>query len=174
MSTLRIRPASAADADALTGLLAGLSPDSAYLRFQAAIGPVPSPATVRALLPDGVRGAALLGFVGDALVAHGMWARVGHSRSAEIALVVADGHQQQGIGTLLATAVLDDLATRGIERVEVYAGAGNRAVARMLARSSPEAERERDGATVTYSFRVAQRRGRPTRASSGPRRPSAA
>lgn len=153
MIALRFRTATSADAGAVTDLLAALSPDSAYLRFQTAIGR-PSPTLVRALLPDGVRGRALLGYVGDALVAHGLWVRVGASRSAEIALVVADGHQRQGIGSALAIALLDDLAAHGIERVEVYAGAGNRAVARMMARSAPGAEPERDGATVTYSFPV--------------------
>lgn len=154
MTTPTFRAATAADAPALADLLAGLSPDSAYLRFQSSIGPAPSPGLVRALLPDGVRGTALLGFVGDDLVAHGVWVRVGPTRTAEIALVVADRHQQDGIGSALAAALLDDLAARGIEQVEVYAGAGNRAVARMLARSAPEATRERDGATVSYSFAV--------------------
>lgn len=174
MTAVTFRPATTADTEALTTLLAGLSPDSAYLRFQTAIGPTPSPATVRALLPDGVRGCALLGFLGDDLVAHGVWVRVGPTRSAEIALVVADGHQQQGIGSALATALLDDLAARGIERVEVYSGAGNRAVARMMASAAPDSPPERDGATVSYSFAVSQRRGQPTTVSSGPRHPTAA
>lgn len=159
MTSLTFRAATAADAPALADLLAGLSPDSAYLRFQSSIGPAPSPGLVRALLPDGVRGTALLGFAGDDLVAHGVWVRVGPTRTAEIALVVADDHQQDGIGSALATALLDDLATRGIEQVEVYAGAGNRAVARMMARSAPDAVRERDGATVSYSFAVDPSRG---------------
>ena len=174
MTAVAFRAATAADAPALTGLLAGLSPDSAYLRFQTSIGPAPSPSLVRALLPDGVRGTALLGFLGNELVAHGLWVRVGPTRAAEIALVVADGHQRQGIGSALAVALVDDLARRGIERVEVYAGAGNRAVATMVARSAPDAERERDGATVSYSFAVSRRRGQPTRVSSGPRHPTAA
>ena len=152
MTTVAFRPATAADAPALADLLAGLSPDSAYLRFQTSIGPAPSPGLVRALLPEGVRGTALLGFAGDALVAHGMWVRVGPTRPAEIALVVADEQQRDGVGSALAAALLADLAACGIERVEVYAGAGNRAVARMMARAAPGAHRERDGATVGYSF----------------------
>lgn len=160
MAMATFRTATAADADALAGLLAGLSPDSAYLRFQTAIGGAPSPKLVRALLPDGVRGRALLGYVGETLVAHGLWVRVGPTRAAEIALVVADTHQQQGIGSALAAALLDDLAVRGIERVEVFSAAGNRAVTRMLARSAPDADLERDGATVSYSFAITQRRRR--------------
>ncbi|WP_395658969.1 GNAT family N-acetyltransferase [Nocardioides sp.] len=162
MSALTFRPATAADAGAVTDLLAGLSPDSAYLRFQTAIGPRPMPALVRALLPEGVSGRALLGFVGDDLVAHGLWVRIGPCRAAEIALVVADDRQREGVGSALAAALLDDLAARGIERVEVYAGAGNRAVARMMSRAAPDADPERDGATVSYSFAVDPRRVRST------------
>ena len=173
MTGVTIRTATAADGGDLAELLAGLSPDSAYLRFQTALGGRPTGAVVRALLPDGVRGTALLAYAGDRLVAHGLWVRVGPTRAAEIALVVADAHQRQGIGSALAAALLDDLAARGVERVEVYSGAGNRAVAAMVARAAPDAERERDGASVSYSF-AAQRRGQPTTVSSGPRHPTAA
>ncbi|MCB0896269.1 MAG: GNAT family N-acetyltransferase [Nocardioides sp.] len=174
MTALMFRPADPADAGALTALLAGLSPDSAYLRFQTAIGPKPLPSVVRALLPEGVRGRALLGYVGDELVAHGVWVRIGPCRAAEIALVVADERQREGIGSALAAALLDDLAARGIERVEVFAGAGNRAVARMMASAAPEAERERDGATVSYSFAVGDRAVQPVTAARAPGRPAAA
>jgi GNAT superfamily N-acetyltransferase len=155
MSALRIRPATRRDRPALTALLCGLSEESAYQRFQTAIGAHPSRAVVEALLPDGVRGVALLGFVGGTLVAHGMWVRVGPA--AEIALLVADDHQRRGLGTELADALLADLAARGIKQVEVFTGAGNRAVPRMLARQAPGAERILDGASVSYTFPLERR-----------------
>ena len=49
-------------------------------------------------------------------------------------------------------ALIADLAARGVEQVEVFASATNEAVTRMVARQAPDAVRERDGATVTYSF----------------------
>lgn len=152
MTRLTLRTASLADREALTALVSGLSADSAYQRFQTGIGARPTSRLVDGLLPEGVRGRALLGYLGDRLVAHGVWARVGHSRVAEIALLVADEHQRDGIGTELATGLLADLADRGIERVEVFSGAGNVAVARMVARHAPLAERVRDGAMMTYGF----------------------
>jgi acetyltransferase len=152
MTRLTLRTATHQDREALTALVGGLSADSAYQRFQTGIGARPSSGLVDGLLPEGVRGRALLGYVGERLVAHGVWARVGHSRLAEIALLVADEHQRDGIGTEVATALLADLAGRGIEGVEVFAGAGNVAVARMVARHAPLAERVRDGAMVTYWF----------------------
>jgi RimJ/RimL family protein N-acetyltransferase len=152
VSRLRLRPAGPRDRDLLAGLLRELSPESAYLRFQTGIGVEPAPALVDALLPDGMRGVAVLGFVGQRLIAHGLWVRVGATQAAEIALVVADSHQGQGIGTRIAIALLDDLTTRGVERVEVFASATNTAVTRMMARQAPDAVRDRDGSTVTYAF----------------------
>jgi RimJ/RimL family protein N-acetyltransferase len=152
MSRLRIRAAGPCDHDLLAGLLRELSAESAYRRFQVGLGPEPAPALVHALLPDGLRGAAVLGFVGERLVAHGLWVRVGAASAAEIALVVADAHQGRGIGTEIAGALMADLVARGVERVEVFASATNEAVIRMVARQAPDAVRERDGATVTYSF----------------------
>lgn len=142
------------DRDALAALLAGLSPESAYARFLTAVGSGLPRAVVEALLPDGLRGAAVLGFDGDALVAHGVWVRLGPSRTAEVALVVADSHQRRGIGTALADRLVAAAAARGIERIEAFSEGGNRAVARMVARGAPGAERERAGATVSYSFEV--------------------
>ena len=161
MTAVRFRPATPDDADAVARLLAGLSPATAYARFQTALGPVPSGALVRALLPDGVRGGALLAYAGEEPVAHGMWARLGATRVAEIGLVVADGHQQQGLGSLLARALVDDLRAHGIDRVEVFSGTGNQAVTRMVARDAPHAERSRDGAMVGYTFHVEPRAERP-------------
>lgn len=145
--TLHLRRAGPEDFELVDGLLRGLSPESAYRRFQAGIGPAPSRALVRALLPaEG----ALLGFVDGEVVAHGLWARSG--RAAEIAIVVADAHQGRGIGTAMAAALVDAVAARGITRVEAFSGAGNAAVARMVARQAPNALRVLDGPTVTYTF----------------------
>ncbi|WP_243058264.1 GNAT family N-acetyltransferase [Nocardioides sp. SR21] len=156
MSALRIRAATRRDRPALVALLSGLSAESAYQRFQTAIGAHPSRPVVDGLLPEATRGVALLGFVGGELVAHGMWARAG--RAAELGILVADGHQRQGFGSELATALLADLAARGIEQVEVYTGAGNRAVPRMVARQAPGADRTLDGASVSWTFPVERRR----------------
>ena len=151
-TALRIRLAGPGDHDRLAGLLRELSEESAYRRFQTGIGREPAPSLVAALLPDGLRGAAVLGFLGKRLVAHGVWVRVGAAPVAEIGLLVADAQQGQGIGTKIAAALIADLGARGVEQVEVFASATNEAVVRMVARQAPGAVRERDGATVTYSF----------------------
>lgn len=144
--TLELRPAGPGDADLVDRLLRGLSADSSYLRFQTGIG-TPSPRLVRWLLPE--RG-ALLAFVDGDVVAHGLWVRAG--RAAEIAVVVADDHQRGGIGTVVAQALIEDATAHGVTRIEAFSGAGNEAVARMVARQAPSALRVLDGPTVTYTF----------------------
>ncbi|GAA4373070.1 GNAT family N-acetyltransferase [Nocardioides caricicola] len=156
MSRLEIRVATRRDRVALTALLCGLSAESAYQRFQSAIGGHPSRAVVDGLLPEPPRGVALVGLVDGVLVAHGMWARAGDV--AELGILVADGCQRQGFGSEIATALLADLAARGIERVEVYTGSGNRAVPRMVARQAPGAARTVDGPSVSWTFPVEARR----------------
>jgi GNAT superfamily N-acetyltransferase len=160
MSALRLRRAGPADRTALTDLLSALSAESSYRRFQAALGPTPRASVLDALLPEGSRGGAMLAYAGPQLVGHGVWRRAGTSPVAEIGLVVADAHQERGVGTALAEALISDLAAQGVERVEVFATATNEAVARMVARRAPDAVRERDGATVTYLFPVQPTRAR--------------
>lgn len=154
MSGLRIRHAHPTDRTGLRALLRGLSAESAYRRFQTALGHGPTSAMLDALLPHGPHGGAVLAHDGHALVGHGVWQRVGGSSCAEIGLVVADTHQRQGIGTALADVLLADLAAHGIERVEVFATATNDAVGRMVDRRAPDVEREHDAGTVTYRFAV--------------------
>jgi GNAT superfamily N-acetyltransferase len=145
------RRGSARDRAALAGLLSGLSPDSAYARFQTVIGSGPPSAVLEALLPQGRRGGSLLAWDGCELVGHGLWVRIGESRSAEVGIVVTDGHQRRGIGTVLADQLVAAAAAGGIERIEVFSQARNGAVARMVARRSPTAEIAREGVTVTYA-----------------------
>jgi GNAT superfamily N-acetyltransferase len=159
LSFVVFRPGRAGDRHALEGLLSGLSPDSAYARFQTALGPDPSPAVVDALLPDGVRGGSLLGWDAHRLVAHGLWVRLGLSRAAEVAVVVTDSHQRRGIGTDLAQRLITAAGVHGIERIEVFSEAQNRAVSRMVSRRAPDAAHERDGATVSYSFPIDRHAG---------------
>ncbi|TIC88255.1 GNAT family N-acetyltransferase [Nocardioides sp. GY 10113] len=179
--TARIRPATEADRGAVTELLADLSPESAYRRFQASPGPVPPPAVVTALLPSGPDAGAVLAYDGATVVGHGIWRRTGAGAAAEIGLVVADDHQGRGIGSALARALLADLASHDVEQVEVFTTASNDAVAHMVARYAPGAAPHRDGPTVTYSLStgVAERRrravhDRPTEDPGGPRRRCAA
>src|SRR6478736_7839586 len=98
MSRPRIRPAVPADRAGVAGLLRGLSAESAYRRFQTALGPEPGAAILDALLPEDLQGGAVLAHVGGSLVGHGVWRRAGATPVAEIGVIVADAHQGRGIG----------------------------------------------------------------------------
>ena len=148
-----IRAATADDSGALADFLSRLSPDSSYQRFLTD-RTAPSSRLLAALLPEPSRGGALLAYLGDELVGHGLWVRVGGGSVAEIAIVVADTHQRRGIGTALASAVADDLVAKGVADIEVFSGSENRAVARMVSRAAPDARRQMDGPTTTWTFRA--------------------
>ena len=148
----RLRAACPADHELLAAFLTGLSPGSAYSRFLTGVGGSPTPRLLAALLPARPRGGAVLGFIDGELVGHGLWARLPDPTVAEIAIVVADRHQRRGVGTALARAVTDDLVAHGVRDVEVFSSTDNRAVARMVARAAPDARRELDGPTATWTF----------------------
>jgi GNAT superfamily N-acetyltransferase len=154
-----IRAGSSADHMVLGAFLSDLSLESAYSRFLTGWSGTPSPKLLTALLPDRPRGGALLGFLGGELVGHGLWARLADPSVAEIAIVVGDRHQRRGIGTALARAVTDDLLAHGVADIEVFSITNNRAVARMVARSAPDARRELDGPTMTWTFPARGRSG---------------
>ena len=148
-----IRPGGAADRDAVADLFSAISAESFYQRFQTARGPAPSPALLDRLLPVRPDAGSLLVFDGcRQLVAHGMWVRVDVPRAAEIALVVTDSLQRQGIGTMLVRALTDELARRGIEQAQAVSSPGNRAVRRMLARAVPTAAASYEQGLTTWTF----------------------
>lgn len=152
MRALRIRPALPHDREPLARFLRDLSAESAYGRFLVGTVGTPGRAVLDGLLPAERRGGALLVFVEDELVGHGLWVTLDGGAAAEIAIVVADRHQRKGVGTMLADGLMAELSARGIERVQALSSAGNLAVRRMIARQAADVLLERDGTTVTYSF----------------------
>src|SRR5450759_1858459 len=89
-SVVTIRPAAAADRDALRALHEGLSPESLYLRFFSVSRQAALEYVDRLLLPQTSDHATLVGVAGDRMLAVGNFERLDGSPEAEIALVVAD------------------------------------------------------------------------------------
>jgi GNAT superfamily N-acetyltransferase len=154
-----LRAAGPADRELLGEFISRLSPASAYSRFLTGLSGEPSARLLDALLPELPVGGALLAFLDGELVGHGLWVRTGDPSVAEIALVVADHHQRRGIGTALASALIEDLVANGVDETEVFSISDNRAVARMVARAAPDAHRELDGPTATWTFPARSRNG---------------
>jgi GNAT superfamily N-acetyltransferase len=149
-----IRAATPADRARLVDFLTRLSPTSSYQRFLTGMNGTPSQRLIAALLPERSAGGALLAYLDGQLVGHGLWVRLRRPSVAEIAIVVSDSHQRRGIGTALMRAVTEDLVANGVADIEIFSSSDNRAVARMVARAAPDARRQLDGPTVTWSFRA--------------------
>lgn len=152
-----VRRAAATDREALIRFVEELSPSSSQHRFLTGMGGRVPRALVEQLLFGGRGGGALVAVMADRLVAHALWARSNGPAEpvAEIALVVADAYQRQGIGSLLLDGLTAEMDCAGIERVQVVTGAGNRPVLGMLAKRRPGVSpTDRDGAVFTYEVGV--------------------
>jgi acetyl coenzyme A synthetase (ADP forming)-like protein len=113
-STLRLRPPTAEDADALLEFFTELSEHSRYLRFHGfpALGPTLVEPVVE---PDWHERGALLASLDGRIVAVANWVRLRDPRAAEIAFTVGDEFQRRGIGTRLLEQLAARAAQAGIE-----------------------------------------------------------
>ena len=134
---LRVRPLRQCEDGPVRELYRRLSPRTRYLRF---FSPMPElPDSVLRLLTclDGRRGIALLGElqtpVGQEIVALGSFGATDDGL-AEVALVVSDEWQRQGIGTLIADRVLRAAEARGFHRFIAHALWDNQGIRRLLRR----------------------------------------
>ena len=117
-TTLRLRPPTAADTDALVSFFQGLSVRSRFLRFHglAAMG---RQMVAMFLDPDWAEKGSLVGCLGEGdaerIVALGNYARLRDPKTAEAAFAVADDFQRRGIGTRLLEQLAEAAAEHGIE-----------------------------------------------------------
>src|SRR6266508_3907383 len=126
-TTLRLRPPRAADADALLEFFAGLSLESAYLRFHG-VRHV-SPKLFEADLdPDWIERGALVGTLGEnrRIVALASYVRLRDPHTAEVAFAVEDELQGRGVGTRLLEQLAAEAAKHGVESfvAEAYPAIG--------------------------------------------------
>ena len=173
-TTIEIRPARPGDFDAVRDMHTKMSPDNLYLRFfsfsaVAAEGearricrePAPDHAALLAVLDGEVVGCSSYEVLGDG------------SRSAEVAMAVADEMHSRGVGTLLLEHLISLARSRGIHAftaetlvenalmLQVFADAGlpvHRAVADgVYDFTFPLPADEADAALGTYRDAVAER-----------------
>lgn len=111
---VHLRPIRPDDADMLVAFHASLSPQSVYLRFFN-FHPVLTPGEVeRFTHVDYADRLALVVLAEGRLVAVGRYDRVAGTGEAEVAFVVEDGFQHQGVGTLLADELARAAHARGV------------------------------------------------------------
>ncbi len=173
-TTIEIRPARPGDFDAVRDMHTRMSPNNLYLRFFG-VSPIAAEQEARRVCrepaPDH---GALLAVLDGQVVGCGSYevARDG-SRSAEIALAVADDIHNRGVGTLLLEHLISLARSRGVQAfvaetlienarmMQVFADAGlpvRRALADgMYDLTFPLPADEADAALGTYRDAVAER-----------------
>jgi GNAT superfamily N-acetyltransferase len=136
MNKIQVRRALAADAPALTALVAGLSPQTAHRRFFAGMG-TPTARFVTALLRRDETHGAWVCNAGEGLAGHASWGVDGGA--AEVGVVVADLWQGAGIGRALLVASLVEAAGLGLTDVRLHVHAENHRLARRLSAGASSA-----------------------------------
>jgi acetyl coenzyme A synthetase (ADP forming)-like protein len=156
--TLRLRPPTRDDADALLAFFSGLSQRSLYLRFHGFAEL--SPRLAETLLePDWQERGALLGALvddeGERVVAVANYVRLRDPKLAEAAFAVADEHQGRGIGTRLLEQLAARAAEVGIGRFVAEVMADNRAMLGVFESAGFELTRKLESGELEVQFPIA-------------------
>jgi acetyl coenzyme A synthetase (ADP forming)-like protein len=156
--TLRLRPPTSADSEALLDFYRALSSQSLHRRFHGL--PNLRPQLVESLLePDWTERGALLGALadeeGERIVAIGSYVRLRDPALAESAFAVADAEQGRGIGTRLLERLAARAAAVGIERFVAEVLQENRSMLRVFEQAGYELRRELAGGVVEVQFPIA-------------------
>ncbi len=110
---VRVREASSEDAERLRRMFLRLSLTSIYRRFHAPYPWVPERAITHAA-EAGDGKLSLVALVGGEIVGQAMYVRLAGADEAEAAVVVEDGWQRHGIGSLLLSRLAWEARKRGI------------------------------------------------------------
>jgi acetyl coenzyme A synthetase (ADP forming)-like protein len=156
-STLRLRPPTEGDADAMLGFFRDLSQQSLYLRFHGF--PRLGPELVEQMIePDWHERGALLGSVvedgAEKVVALASYVRLREPTTAEAAFAVADSFQQRGIGTRLVEQLAARAARHGLDRFVAEVVADNRKMLGVFESLGFELTRELEGGEVEVAFPI--------------------
>jgi GNAT superfamily N-acetyltransferase len=127
------------DGDALRRFFFRLSPRTLYRRFLSPIARPEQARPDRLLDVDHRDREALVGVVGGEIVGVARYARLPGAESADLAVVVADDWQRQGIATALLRALGSGALAAGIRSFTVLLQADNRPVLALLRRLQPSA-----------------------------------
>ncbi|QFY13800.1 GNAT family N-acetyltransferase [Nonomuraea phyllanthi] len=154
MQRTQIRPARADDEERIRRFLGGLSLHTQTLRFFTGVS-APPPALVRTLLSVDERRDALVAITEECgeVVGHAMSFR-GECADVEIAVVVADRWQGQGIGPRLVNTLLLRASVRGARTVGMDVLGENRRVLRLVRRLWPDARMTVSSGTVEVSAMI--------------------
>jgi RimJ/RimL family protein N-acetyltransferase len=153
---LRIRPIRPDDEPKLVELYSRLSEHTAYQRFFTLMRRLPPSWFHFFANVDYRRRLALVAerdtATGSELVGVGRYELSDEEGVAEVALVVQDGWQGHGLGTMLLDDVLSAARARGIGRFRAYVLAENERMLRLLGTRSDVLERKIEDGVVALTF----------------------
>ncbi|WP_433435916.1 N-acetyltransferase family protein [Nonomuraea sp. CA-141351] len=154
MRGTQTRPARADDEERIRCFLAGLSLHTQTLRFFTGIS-TPAAGLVRTLLATDERRDALVAttVASGEIVGHAMSFR-GDCADVEIAVVVADRWQGQGIGPQLVDTLLLRASVRGARTVGMDVLGENRRVLRLIRRLWPDARMKVSSGSVEVTAMI--------------------
>ena len=136
------------DVELVAGLLAQLSPTSVYRRF---FSPMVRIDQFKASLitTDRYDRDSIAALEGGEVVGLAQYSRRKGSSEADMAIVIADARQQQGLGTRLVAALAERAAAGGVTAFAVSIQGDNFAALRLLQRVAP-------GTRLTFSGGVGE------------------
>ncbi len=127
------------DGELLRRFFYRLSPETVYRRFMSPLARPEQARPERLLDVDHRDREAIVAAVDGEIVGVARYMRRSHSDAADLAVVVADAWQRQGVATRLLSALTASATRAGIARFEVMTQADNQAALRLLRRLQPEA-----------------------------------
>jgi acetyltransferase len=122
---VRIRPVDCDDGPAVQAFVARLSPDTSRRRFFRPVKGLTPSALARVVEVDYSRSMSVVAEGGAGIVGLAEYVAAPGERSAEVAVVVADGWQGAGLGRVLFGALLVHAANQGLARLRGAALADN-------------------------------------------------
>ena len=153
-NTVHLRPIRPDDGDRLTRFHAGLSPQSVYRRFFFMHPRLSAAETDRFTHVDYVDRLALVAEHGDRLIAVGRYERIPETSEAEVAFIVADEFQHQGIGTILLERLASAAWKNGIEVFSAQTLAENRDMLEVFMKSGFHVTTTTEYGTVSVRFPI--------------------
>ncbi|WP_068030998.1 bifunctional acetate--CoA ligase family protein/GNAT family N-acetyltransferase [Nocardia mexicana] len=154
---VRLRPITPDDAETLQRFHAGLSDRTRYLRY---FGPYPrmTPKDLyRTTHVDYRDRVGLVIELGEAIIAVGRYELLPDRegpRAAEVAFVVADGHQGRGLGSILLEHLAGAAAENDIETFVAEVLAENNAMVTVFRDAGYQVQRSRDGSVLHLEFAI--------------------
>ncbi|MBV8150995.1 MAG: GNAT family N-acetyltransferase [Candidatus Eremiobacteraeota bacterium] len=155
---VHVRPARAADADAVGAMARDLSGQTVRLRFMGGIARDVAVGELRREILSGTDGIALVAEDERGAIVGEAYAALVDARTAEAAFVVADAWQHHGVGTALRTVLFDELRKRGVRRVQLETFPDNLALRHLVKDARlPTSERFSEGTiAIEVDLRASQ------------------